>query len=162
MKPLPFGYYIYKVRNLENHGTVNLLTLTLKSLYFILFGTPDLHSHIRYRCVKSQIKNLKTLDVGGTGYISFSLAINGLQNITLSSYTEIKFNEAIHLKESDYRFQNIKIIKDDAESLNSFEDESFVIRAIIELEHHDVNIIRRNRYIKGMPKAVFLIMEVRS
>lgn len=27
---------------------------------------------------------------------------------------------------------------------------------------HDVNIIRRNRYIKGMPKAVFLIMEVRS
>jgi hypothetical protein len=35
-------------------------------------------------------------------------------------------------------------------------------RVIIELEHHDVNIIRRNRYIKGMPKAVFLIMEVRS
>jgi len=37
-----------------------------------------------------------------------------------------------------------------------------LIRAIIELEHHDVNIIRRNRYIKGMPKAVFLVMEVRS
>ena len=37
-----------------------------------------------------------------------------------------------------------------------------LIRAIIELEHHDVNIIRRNRYIKGMPKAVFLVMEVLS
>jgi hypothetical protein len=30
-----------------------------------------------------------------------------------------------------------------------------LIGAIIELEHHDVNIIRRNRYIKGMPKAVY-------
>jgi len=70
MKLLPFGYYMYKVRNLENHGTVNLLKLTLRSLYFILFGIPDLHSHIRYRCVKSQIKNLKTLDVGGGGLVT--------------------------------------------------------------------------------------------
>jgi len=32
----------------------------------------------------------------------------------------------------------------------------------MEMEHHDVNIIRRDRYIKGMPKSVFLIMDSSS
>jgi len=46
MKSLPFGYYIYKVRNLENHGTVNLLTLTLERLYFfIILRTRSVFSH---------------------------------------------------------------------------------------------------------------------
>ena len=35
-------------------------------------------------------------------------------------------------------------------------------RAITELEHHDVNIISKNRYIKSMRKAVVQIMEVFS
>ena len=35
-----------------------------------------------------------------------------------------------------------------------------MIRAITELEHQDVNIISKNRYIKGMRKAVVQIMEV--
>jgi len=132
---------MYKVKNPQNLNTISSIKSTLKSLYFLLFGTPDLHSHIRYRCIKSQIKNLKTLDVGGgTGYLSFSLAINGLQDITLSPYTEIEFNEAMHIKESDYRFQNIKIIKDDAESLNSFEDESFEQIMVIDVFEHVINL----------------------
>jgi len=37
-----------------------------------------------------------------------------------------------------------------------------MIRAIIELEHHDNNIIEMNRYIKSMQKADFTHMEVYS
>ncbi|QRF75142.1 hypothetical protein Thermo_00635 [Thermoplasmatales archaeon] len=39
---------------------------------------------------------------------------------------------------------------------------SIVTRAIIELEHHDNNIIEMNRYIKSMQKADFTHMEVYS
>ena len=37
-----------------------------------------------------------------------------------------------------------------------------MIRAITELEHHDNNIIEKNRYIKSMRKVIFRIMEVSS
>ena len=37
-----------------------------------------------------------------------------------------------------------------------------IIRSSKELEHHDVNIISKNRYKKSTLKAVFQIMEVSS
>ena len=37
-----------------------------------------------------------------------------------------------------------------------------IIRSSKELEHHDVNIISKNRYMKSMRKGVFQIMEVSS
>jgi 2-polyprenyl-3-methyl-5-hydroxy-6-metoxy-1,4-benzoquinol methylase len=141
MKFHPFGYYVYRVKDPTETETASLVRIALKKLYYLLFGTPDLHSHIRYRCIKNQIQNLRTLDVGGAaGYFSFSLTIDGLRDITLSPYTEIEFNEATLIKESDYRFNHIKIIKDDAESLNSFEDESFEQIMVIDVFEHVINL----------------------
>lgn len=48
------------------------------------------------------------------------------------------------------------------ERRNDFNVVIVVTRAITELEHHDVNIISKNRYMKSMRKAVFQNMEVSS
>ena len=140
MNPLPLGYYMYKVDNL-NHNNQSLVKSTLRKVYFLLFGIPDLHSHIRYRCIKHYIKNLKTLDVGcGNGYFSFQLALNSIQDITLAPYTEMEFNIAKNIKESDHRFNHIKIIREDAQYLNQFEDESFEQIMVIDVFEHVINL----------------------
>jgi len=88
MKFLPFEYYMRKVKDPQNLNTISSIKSSLKSSYFLLFGVQNLHSHIRYRRVKPQIKNLKTLDVeAGYGYFSFSLVVDGLlRGVTICSY----------------------------------------------------------------------------
>ena len=91
-------------------------------------------------CKTSNRKSEDARCGGGEGYFSFSLAVNGLQDITLSPYAEMEFKNATYIKESDHRFDHIKIIKDDAELLNSFEDESFEQIIVLDVFEHVVNL----------------------
>ena len=76
MKPL--GFELYKLQKLK-----------IMKAYYLFFGTPDLHSHIRYRCIKKYFQCAKTIDVGaGIGLIS--LAFRRLCNkpLVILTYTE--------------------------------------------------------------------------
>lgn len=123
MKILPVGFYKYRVDEGSNRGKI--VNFLLK-LYYLCFGIPDLHTHIRYRFIKKLIKNLYTLDVGaGEGIISFQLATIGINNITISPYSLKEANYAIKVKQSNIMFKEIQVVPDDAQELYSFKDESF-------------------------------------
>jgi len=68
------------------------------------------------------------------------LALNSIQDITLAPYTEMEFNIAKNIKESDHRFNHIKIIREDAQYLNQFEDESFEQIMVIDVFEHVINL----------------------
>jgi len=108
----------------------------------VVIPTADFNGKYARECRDNIFKGLHMVFVesGGRGDFYFNMAYN----------VNVGVKRAI-----DYNPKWIIVSNDDIYKIH-------VIRAIIELEHHDVNIIRRNRYIKGMPKAVFLIMEVRS
>jgi hypothetical protein len=65
MRNLPLGYFLYRVP-IYSIRKGKILSMFVRS-YNLIFGVSDLHSHIRYRCLRKSVQNVLTLDVGGDG-----------------------------------------------------------------------------------------------
>ncbi|MEM3192378.1 MAG: class I SAM-dependent methyltransferase [Candidatus Parvarchaeota archaeon] len=85
---------------------------------------------------------MDTLDVGGIGINTFQSVLDGCEKITLSPYTELEFKLAESLKRANKEFEEVNIVKDDAEKLASFDDESFDQILVIDVLEHVTNLDR--------------------
>jgi hypothetical protein len=82
--------------------------LVLK-LYYFMFGTLDLHSHIRYRAIKRYFKSVSTIDIGaGDGHISLAFRRNIKKPITILCYTDQEYYNA---RKTSIGLQDVKVIK---------------------------------------------------
>lgn len=101
----------------------------------------DLHNYIRYRIFRKHIQNLKTLDVGGDiGINTFQSVIDGIKELTLSPYTKEEFEFAIAVKQTSPYFKNLNVIKDNAQELRSFEDNSFQQILLLDVFEHVMDL----------------------
>lgn len=155
---MPIGsYYHY---NADNHSGLKRL---VRKLYFIAYGTPDLHTHIRWRAIKGFIKlnDIKTvIDIGcGSGTFTFELALkNNALEIVGIDISKNAIDLANFIKER-VKTNNVNFCYLDATKSYPYPDNHFDLVLLIDIIEHvqdDESIIREaSRVLK--PKGYMII-----
>lgn len=113
---MSLGFFLYKVSpNLKRKSLGFIFTL-----YTLIFGIMDFHSHIRYRATKKFLKSFsKNVEVGaGIGLMSFQFVLNFKKPILVLTYTDDEHTQALSIvKQVGWLQKYVIVKKDDAQIL---------------------------------------------
>lgn len=112
MKELPFGSI------LKHHYKGNSVGDLLMRIYFFLFGGVDLHSHIRWRAIRSLFqKTDRNVDIGvGSGLMTFAFSEETGKPILGVAYSEKELKSCEEIRRNA-RFRGISFIRGDVLNL---------------------------------------------
>jgi len=131
----PFGKQLIGLLNSEKKSVKN----ALKRFYFTIIGTPDLHSHLRYRGVKALLPPEATqiLDLGcGNGLTSFEMAEIFPQAFLIGlDISDIEVERAQAIRNS-FGLKNCQFMKHDLRDNLPFSNESFDLVLLIDIIEH--------------------------
>lgn len=128
--------------NLDTRELPSLKRLVL-NLYYRIYGTPDLHTHIRWRAIKKQFLDIKArsvLDIGcGAGIISLELALKApWMKVVGIDLDKEAIKRANSIKKT-LKLTNVEFQCMDATTIYPYQDNYFDLVLLIDIIEHISN-----------------------
>lgn len=132
---MPVGSF-YAIVNSQH----SLIKRFAKTIYYCLYGTPDLHTHIRWRSIYPFCINTSNgssiLDIGcGSGLISIELALRGARTVVGIDIDKNAVKSGNAMKNA-LGLNNVEFIAIDAREGLPFHDGAFDIVLLIDVIEH--------------------------